>query len=525
MERPVRTREVPLRGPANHVPRGAACYLHGMGGASSASRFADRVRSRRILVVLAFLTLAASLALACNALLSNEDGVFVTDEGGPPMVDGGSPSDSFAPIPGCEKTPSEDPSALQDKCAIFVFKTVGLDTNTGTAAAPVATIKRAIELATAHQKYRVYLCNAEYAEDVTMTKVAEGVSLFGGLACADFKWSYLSGTRAVIAGTGGSVGFAFTITDVVRPLVVEDIEIRGATAGAAFVSSDPDGGAQPLITFSRCLMTARDGGVVGIFGQPQTYDAGYFDGLPASGATGGAEKACACPIGSNSGGQGGNSGVAGAAGKPAGAGGGNAGCTDGLPGASAATPGADGSGASRLGRLDRGGWSPEPGTSGQYGQSGQPGGGGGGSAGGGGGGGGCGGCGGYGSMPGPGGAGAIALAVAYSTVSVVGCRLVAGSGGSGGIGGPAYPGVNGGDGGAGACAGGRGGNGAAGGAAGGGAGGVSAGILYVGRRPDVDPATTITVGPAGAKGFGAFSTNATLDGVAGASAPILEVKP
>jgi hypothetical protein len=85
-----------------------------MGSASSASRFACLWKARGAV----FLALAAPVAVACNGLLGNEDGVFISADAGASkggaLSDGGIP-DSFSPIPGDAQTAdATDDAAVTD---------------------------------------------------------------------------------------------------------------------------------------------------------------------------------------------------------------------------------------------------------------------------------------------------------------------------------------------------------------------------------------------------------------------------
>jgi hypothetical protein len=377
---------------------------------------------------------------------------------------------------------------------------------------PVATIQRGIELAAAHQSYRVYICNATYAQAVTVlgktqtpseqSKVTEGVSLIGGLTCAQFQWAHAPGTHATIAPANG---IPLTIREPTRAMIVEDLEILGndSSQGAAIVYSTPDAGSPALVRFSRCILSAKPGQNGSALGTGNTFpDASAFVGNDAVGTAGGTARTCnQCGTGITIGGAGGGANVGGGAGvppPPVGGTGGNAGCTNGGAGDAGAV-GAVGGSATTLGTFYPVRWEPRAGDQGGTGLLGGGGGGGGGIAGGGGS-GGCGGCGGRGGGGGQGGGASFAIGVAWSNVSISGGALYATDAGNGATGGPGHDGMPGGPGGMGSgggCAGGNGGKGGTGGPGGLGAPGVSAGVIWTGVRPTIDPSTTIEHGSAG----------------------------
>lgn len=105
--------------------------------------------------------------------------------------------------------------------AIFVSPN-GSDSAAGTMSAPVASIAKGIELATAGHK-DVYICNSSYAENVTVTGTV--VNLYGGFDCAA-GW-VRSRTRAKVAPASG---VALTVKDVGLPMVIDGVDLQSPNA-------------------------------------------------------------------------------------------------------------------------------------------------------------------------------------------------------------------------------------------------------------------------------------------------------
>jgi hypothetical protein len=418
---------------------------------------------------------------------------------------------------------------VPEECGIWVSVSLGNDSNPGTQAAPVATLKHAVELAEKGPG-RVYACNETWTDPLV---VPSSVSLYGGFQC-DKGWAYVSNlgdpvkdmsycgkSHASLIVEDDSIAMAWTkavsggkpfLTDFyVR---TQDAKKPGASSVAMFVGDDV-----PLSIFRSEF--AAGVGATGADGAPGDANnlpaasgmAGNAGGNACSAAVskGGLGPSNACASGSSMGGAGGDGGpmiaadgVAGlpASNPPAGQGGKGEqrapACTDGTAGADGAD-GASGSGGHGEGHMTASGWVGASGKDGAPGAPGQGGGGGGatfgkaavcgaatpgGAAGGSGGSGGCGGKGGGGGQAGGGSFGIVARsALAGDRVCVRAQQ--GGNGGNGGA--PQLPGTGGtaGKGGEGAgtikagCAGGAGGNGGKGGWGGGGAGGPSLPLAYL----------------------------------------------
>jgi hypothetical protein len=432
--------------------------------------------------------------------------------------------------------PKDAPCLVRESYGVFVAPPTsgGDDTSgDGSRANPYATIGKALR--SLGTTTRVYVCDATYAEQITLTVVA---SIFGGFACpgwdAGAAWKYIGGAAHV---NSPSADYAIRIDAVKDHIAIEDIAFAAPAAHAQDSAGNGRSSIAALVNatavdWKRVSLTAGSGadalgGIDGTAMPNYGMVANAPSGAPGTasgdgGDGGGAGGANACANGSAS-----NGGFGGSAGSSVSTPGG-----DGRPGTSnpvlAATPGQDGSGgkggaatcgaapspgaigaagpsgiaASSYGSLSPSGWVPSTGADAAAGQPGQGGGGGGGLGTLGGSGGGAGGCGGAGSTGGKGGGGSIALASFGSTQRLVQCTLITSFGGNGGAGGNGENGQGGG-GSANAmfgCPGAPGGNGAGGSGGGGGSGGISVGILSTGASPVYDGLTAITVGAAGARG-------------------------
>jgi hypothetical protein len=451
---------------------------------------------------------------------------------------GGAGGSGGAGPSGC--VPSENESPVDDACGIFVAAN-GNDMATGSKSAPLATFKKAIEMA--GPEMRIYACAEEFNEAV---EIPSGFTVFGGLGCA-LGWEYIGAqVKTMIMAGPGEVPLRLPGGGGVTKLF--DMQVEAADAvmpGGSSIAAIAD---QADVELIRCELIAGDA-APGEDGDP--YPAAAADGpdgnaggdaCSADQVVGGNEVTTTCGDGVSTGGVGGvgspNTANPGNPGVPKDAtnGGGAAdtgmGCGPGGNGASGASgePGPGGTGPGSIGLNGYTGVSGAPGTPGSRGNGG---GGGGGSRGGNGvdkcpsaasdggaagGSGGAGGCGGEGGRGGGAGGSSIALVrIGGSVTFSGGATLETGAAGKGGAGGDGQAPGKGGQPGIGGtnamktllkpgCSGGSGGGGGAGGRGGGGSGGHSVGIAYSGEAPS-NVGVTFLLGSAG---------------VAGASAPEVE---
>jgi hypothetical protein len=448
--------------------------------------------------------------------------------------------------------------------AVFVAPS-GSDAAEGTMAAPVQTLKRAIDLATPTGK-SVYVCNGEYDEAVDFENM--GVSLYGGYDCAH-DWERVR-DRATVSPKSG---VPFTANAVKSAIGDERLAFKAEDATSDAASSIAASVVDSAhVAFRGVLFIAGNGsdGAAGAPGVPIENGVGpipQWPGWPAmtialSGrcSLGGGQISgdpncqvappggvgptdLTCPDGSSviggTGGDGINIGLAdthlGHDGTPSsgvnldGASGEN-----GVPGKPASRGFGALAGATYVASNDGG-----DGNLGRTGQSGK--GGDGGDAklgssdvvkdytpGGGGGQGGYGGCGGAGGLHGHGGGASLGVVIVGSAVSFEESTIQTGRGGNGGAGGAGATGQVGGQPGAGAAGpgfpgkpGGKGGNGGNGGAGGPGGGGPSICIVWSGTAPSL---THVTFAP-GTPGHGGTSSDLNAkDGVAGDSLSLTDIE-
>ena len=452
-----------------------------------------------------------------------------TGTGGPGGMGGMGGGDAC--IPGPDGTGAD----LTDNCGIFVAKS-GDDMNGGSMGAPVASLAKAVELASASASKRVYACAEEFAEAIA---IPAGVSLYGGLDCASGSWKYVGDTtKTVIAPAADMVPLTLLGGDGITN--VSDVEARALDAtieGGSSIAAIADGPQASLVRVS-LVAGAGSNGANGTTPDPigpADPNDPTIKGSDGAGACtiavetpGGAEKAnptCATAIGGKGGSGMEASGTAGADGQPlpdpnpeewglGGAGAAGGACKPGGPGAIGAD-GAPGAGGSSLGMLSGTGIVGASGAPGEAGMPGQGGGGGGGAkgkvgcAGASGGGGGAGGCGGPGGLGGQAGGSSIALISVNASITMTDVTMKVSTGGKGGDGADGQNGSFGGLGGLGGnpaagtvkgCNGGEGGSGGFGGKGGGGRGGHAIGLAFTGGSP---PTSGFTVEPGGAGPGGA----------------------
>ena len=463
---------------------------------------------------------AAVIAWSCAGILPHDDCLDygtctgLAAEGGPGGEagggDGGGEGGVVIPTT-CDLTKSakDSPDCVDDGVGIFASP-AGDDTAPGTKLKPVRSITKAVELATAATKPRVYLCAGTYNDSV---EVKTPISIFGGFTCTppgDWK-----NTGAGVTWNATKPDFALRISGVGSKVFVDDVEIDakdGTTPGessiAVFVADSAE------VAFERVVINSGKG-IAGATKQKKSAAANAAKGSPAANPLGGDGAKNVCADGDSTGGKGGTIGQDNALpGEPQAVGGGSAGkpvtsCVGGGSGGTGAlgAVGPNGGAIAIRGTLTAAGWKPMPGNSGNPGSKAQGGGGGGARAGAGGG-GGAGGCGGEGGGGGGGGGASIAIGAISSKITLTASRVNSAASGNGGDAAGGQPGQPHGGGGAGGtgvpddgCPGGQGGEGGNGGAGGGGAGGISTPILYKGALPTMTD-TTLTKGTAGTKGHG-----------------------
>jgi hypothetical protein len=475
-------------------------------------------------------------------------------------TDGGTPTDAgdAEAGPKCDekKSPDVEPCLVTDDHVVFVAPAAtGADSGVGagTMASPAHTINEGIVLAGATGKSIVVVCNATYAEEVTIPAVKSAIGVYGGFNCPGgtlTPWAYNGSAHATVQPT--TPGPALDIENAEGAVVIADIAFTAMDApkptnkAAAQSSIGAIVNASGNVTFERVAITAGNGadgakggdGTDGADGAtsgdaPVGTAASCDSGAPTQqlGGAWSAKSACG-----SKGGAGGTAqkdvGLVGGSGIPgdntvtppntlnAGTAGTTVGAT--VPTGGPGSTGNDGTlagQASTVGAFAPTGYTPADGNPGGDGNPGQGGGGGGSSAGtdtcvgASGGAGGMGGCGGTHGEAGKGGGASIALLVWGSGVTLDTVTLVSGNGGKGGNGGDSGGGGDGQTGGAGGDdlggspaigrggAGGPGARGGNGGSGSGGTGGPSFGIVFHGTAPQ-GALPIFTPGTGGPKGSG-----------------------
>ncbi len=403
--------------------------------------------------------------------------------------------------------PQKDATCINDEKGVFVK--AGAQGGDGTRARPFGKIQEGIDAATA-TKTRVYVCEGDYAEAVSIKKA---VGVYGGLTVCDATtWTPTVGRVSKVRSAAGyaldaSVGsieltdLCFTAPDFAGQAEATD-GAPGKSSIAAFVHYGADveakratfvaqGGGSAKATMDELGGTGAAGTQGGnadttTVGAGGTSTCGVAGGHGGVGASAMDESAHGTPVPANEsvteGRRGCTRNVLVTTGPAKCSGGSGASCGNGEPGAGGIAKA--GSAATALLQVSASGPSP---VAGATGAGGGPGGGGGGGGGGttnqNGGGGGSGGCGGAGGKGGGAGGASIAIVVhdARFTCSES-CVAKVGTAGNGGKGQKGQRGGMGADSGAGvaACVGGSGGGGAGGQGGQGGAGGLATGVAFGG---------------------------------------------
>ncbi len=210
------------------------------------------------------------------------------------------------------KAPSQSSCVIAEKYGVFVAgPVIGNDiTGSGTRAHPYATMGKAIPTAKAAGK-RVYACATTYPESVAVGTAADGIAVYGGLACPSTggdaatdasapAWSY-TGKLAVIAPT--AVGYALDVESLTTGATFVDIgavampEVAAGTSSIAVMVNASTG----TVSFTRLSATAGAGAA----GASPAAPASNFCSaatqigqppVPGAGAAGAAGGTCQCAI-------------------------------------------------------------------------------------------------------------------------------------------------------------------------------------------------------------------------------------
>lgn len=455
----------------------------------------------------------------------------------PACADGDKLDQALCSIIGDKCVPSETSGPVADACGLFVSSSKGNDAAPGTKAAPVKSMKKAIELALAGQK-PIYACGEDFVEVV---EASGGIVVFGGLDCSA-DWAYL-GAGAMTKITAAADQIPMRILGGTLPTFLYDVHVlaaAGSAPGSSSIAVLVEGG---QTRFVRSTLKASKG-ALGAPGEAYTTAAAAGEnGVPGKPSCGvdvsgpdGPLNQCGdeMSLGGTAGNGGSNQADNGADGLPmsnknGGLGQDNANkCSNGTLGADG-IGGTEGPPASGIGTITAMGFRGIDGLPGTAGKPGQGGGGGGGARsistngtnlcgtgdGASGGSGASGGCGGSGGKGGGFGGSSIALLSIGASLTFEAVMLVTSDGGSGGMGRLGQTGGLGGAmGGAGGkasvamlsdgCAGGTGGKGGDGGPGGKGLDGHSIGLAFTGTEP---PSEGLTVQKGAAGGVSGMSAD------------------
>ncbi|NOU32611.1 MAG: hypothetical protein HOO96_32305, partial [Polyangiaceae bacterium] len=219
--------------------------------------------------------------------------------------DGGGTDSGPDAITPCD--PQKDVACISEEKGFFV-KT-GSQGGDGTRAKPFGKIQEGIEAATA-TKFRVYVCEGDYAETVNIKKT---VGLYGGLTVCDAStWTPTVGRVSKVKAAAGyaldaSAG-SIEITDLsfTAPDFAGQTETTDGTAGkssiAAFIHSGAD------VQAKRTSFTAQGGGnAKPTMADPSGTGAPGITGGTADGTNVGAGGVSTCGVAGGKGGTGGSS--------------------------------------------------------------------------------------------------------------------------------------------------------------------------------------------------------------------------
>ena len=166
---------------------------------------------------------------------------------------------------------------------------LGVDTNAGTMAAPVATIAKGIQLATP-QKYDVLVAFGTYNETVTMVA---GVSVYGGYDSSDGWKRYHYTPVAATFVQGGVTAVKFqAIAEQTELQLVAVLSTKPVTSGASSIGISVVGSTGPIL-LTDCVVVAGNGADGTNGGNGTTGQVGGTGGN-ASGTTRGGQGSSPC---------------------------------------------------------------------------------------------------------------------------------------------------------------------------------------------------------------------------------------
>ena len=134
---------------------------------------------------------------------------------------GADASIAVPPPPGCDigRDAKDSPACVTEVLGVFVSGS-GNDASAGSRSAPLKTIGAAVKMAASVKKPRVYVCEGEYQDPVTLDAQADGVSVYGGWSCADFDY-----TGGLVKIAPRAPGVALTVSGWTRGGTFADLSV------------------------------------------------------------------------------------------------------------------------------------------------------------------------------------------------------------------------------------------------------------------------------------------------------------
>ena len=137
----------------------------------------------------------------------------------------------------CDETqsPALEPCLVSDEHAVFVSRSAAIGGN-GSQESPFGTISAAMMQVRAGGPKRIIVCNATYAENVTIQSTDGALSIYGGFACpiasgdAGADWTPTPGVHAMVAPP---IGVPLKITGATAKIIVSGIDFIAADAPPA----------------------------------------------------------------------------------------------------------------------------------------------------------------------------------------------------------------------------------------------------------------------------------------------------
>jgi hypothetical protein len=160
--------------------------------------------------------------------------------------------------PPCDETSTPDVEGCLVDNRYAVFVAAGSAAGDGTKEAPFGTIGEGVMAAKNRGATRVVVCNATYAEKLSLTQEVAGVNLFGGFTCPSDAngWAYTADERPLVNPTAGT---ALHVDGVTEAVTLQDIDFKSANATDPGTSSVAAIASGSTVTLKRVAITAGKG--------------------------------------------------------------------------------------------------------------------------------------------------------------------------------------------------------------------------------------------------------------------------